>query len=105
MAGTGDSGCGKGEDRRRCAAVLHPLRRGILRLLGDGRELDVEEIAAELDQPPARVAAHVRVLVRRGALKIEPRTKPNRPRYRWSPEADWARKLLDEIDGHDAEGE
>jgi DNA-binding transcriptional ArsR family regulator len=105
MAGTRDSGCGEGEDRRRCATVLHPLRRGILRLLRDGRELDVDEIAAELDQSPARVAAHVRVLVRRGVLKIEPRTKPNRPRYRWSPDADWARKLLDEIDDGDADGD
>jgi DNA-binding transcriptional ArsR family regulator len=103
MAGSRDSGCGEGKDRRRCAAVLHPLRRGILRLLRDGRELGVEEIAAELDQPPARVAAHVRVLVRRGALKIESRTKPNRPRYRWSSDADWARKLLDEIDEGDAD--
>lgn len=65
----------------------------------------MEEIAAELDQPPARVAAHVRVLVRSGALKIEPRTKPNRPRYRWSADADWARKLLDEIDEEDADGD
>jgi DNA-binding transcriptional ArsR family regulator len=105
MAGSRDSGCGEGEDRRRCGAVLHPLRRGILRLLSNGRELGVEEIAAELEQPPARIAAHVRVLVGRGALKIEPRAKPNRPRYRWSPDADWARKLLDEIDQGDAAGD
>jgi DNA-binding transcriptional ArsR family regulator len=105
MAGSRDSGCGEGEDRRRCATVLHPLRRAILRLLGDDRELDVEEIAAELEQPQARVAAHVRVLVRHEALKIEPRTKPNRPRYRWSPDADWARKLLDEFDEGDADGD
>jgi predicted transcriptional regulator len=104
MAGISDSGCGEGEDRHRCGAVLHPLRRGILRLMRDGSELSVEEIAAELDEPPARVDAHVHVLVRCGALKIEPRTKPNRPRYRWSPEAGWARKLLDEIDEQDAEG-
>jgi len=103
MAGSRDSGCGEGEDRRRCAAVLHPLRRGVLRLLRDDRALDMDEIAAELDRPPARVAVHVRVLVRCGALKIEPRTKPNRPRYRWAPEADWARKLLDEIDEGDAD--
>jgi DNA-binding transcriptional ArsR family regulator len=103
MAGSRDSGCGEGEDRRRCAAVLHPLRRGILRLLRDGRELDVEELAGELGQPPAGVAAHVRVLVRCEVLRIEPRTKPNRPRYRWSPDADWARKLLDELDEGDTD--
>jgi DNA-binding transcriptional ArsR family regulator len=103
MAGSRDSGCGEGEDRRRCAAVLHPLRRGILRLLRDGRELDVEELAGVLEQSPARVAAHVRVLVRCEALRIEPRTKPNRPRYRWSLDADWARKLLDEMDEEDAD--
>lgn len=103
MAESRDSGYGKGEDRRRCGAVLHPLRRGILRLLRDGGELGLEEIAAGLDQPPARVAAHVRILVRCGALKVEPRIKPNRPRYRWSPDADWARKLLDEFDKRDAD--
>jgi len=105
MAEGRNSGCGEGEDRRRGGAVLHPLRRGILRLLRDGQELGVDEIAAELDQPPARVAAHVRVLVRRGVLKAVPRTKPNQARYRWSPEADWARKLLDEIDEGDADGD
>lgn len=103
MAGSRDSGCGEGEDRRRCGAVLHPLRRGILRLLRDGGELGIDELAAELDEPAARVAVHVRVLVRHGALKIEPRTKPNRHRYRWSPDADWARKLLDEFDEGDAD--
>lgn len=105
MARGRDSGCGEREGRRRRAAVLHPLRLAILRLLRDGREREVEEIAAELEQPQAKVAAHVRALVRHRVLKIEPRTKPNRPRYRWSPDADWARKLLEEDDKGDADGD
>jgi len=104
MAGRKDNdGCGEGEDRYRCAAILHPLRRGILRLMRDGSERGIAKIAAEIDQPPARVAEHIRILVRQNALKVVPRTKPNPPLYCWSPEAEWARKMLDEIDEQDAE--
>jgi DNA-binding transcriptional ArsR family regulator len=99
MAGRKDSGgCGEGEERYRCAAILHPLRQRILRLMRDGGERGIDEIAAELGQPRGRVAGHVRVLVRRRALAVVPRTRPNPPLYRWSPEAEWARKMLDEID-------
>lgn len=104
MAGLKDSGgCGEGEDRYRCAAILHPLRGRILRLMREGGERGIDEIAAELDQPPARIAGHVRILVRRNALAVVPRTRPNPPLYRWSPEAEWARKMLDEIDERDPE--
>jgi DNA-binding transcriptional ArsR family regulator len=96
-------GCGEEENRQRCAAVLHPLRRRILRLLRDGAERGVDRIAAELDQPPGRIAGHVGILVSRGVLAVVPRTRPNPPVYRWSPGAEWARKMLDEIDEQDAE--
>jgi DNA-binding transcriptional ArsR family regulator len=106
MEGRKDSGgCGGEEDRYRCAAILHPLRRRILRLMREGGERGIDEIAAELDQPPGRIAGHVRVLARRNALAVVPRTRPNPPLYRWSPEAEWARKMLDEIDEQDAEGD
>jgi DNA-binding transcriptional ArsR family regulator len=90
------------ESHYRRAAVLHPLRRRILGLLGEGDELGIEEIAAELELPLARVAHHVRVLLRRSALRVVPRCRPNPARFRQAPNAEWARKMLDEIDDQDA---
>jgi DNA-binding transcriptional ArsR family regulator len=86
------------ENRYRRAAMLHPLRQRIARLLADGEELGSAEIAAELDEPPARIAHHLRVLVRRGVLRVVSQRPPAPPRYRWSREARWARAMLVEED-------
>jgi DNA-binding transcriptional ArsR family regulator len=105
MAGLED-----GEKRRdreshyRQAALLHPLRERILRLMSGREEAAAGEIAAELNEAPARVLYHLRVLLRRDALKVVPRCRPAPPHYRWSPDAEWARKLLDEIDDLASEG-
>jgi DNA-binding transcriptional ArsR family regulator len=98
MAGSKDGGKRRDkENHYRCAALLHPLRHRILVLMADGREIDRGEIAAELDEAPGRIAYHVRVLVRRRALKVVPKRRPAPARYRWSPDAGWARKMLGEI--------
>jgi DNA-binding transcriptional ArsR family regulator len=106
MAGLED--CGKREDREehyRCAAILHPLRGKILRLMLSGKERSVADVSAELGQPPGRIAHHLRVLMRREALKARSGCGAGPPLYRWAPQAHWARKLLDEIDARNAEND
>ena len=99
MAGAAHGrGHGDGRERRRRAVMGHPLRRRIGRALADEREAGVAEIAAELEEAPALVTYHVRLLFRRGVLKAVPSGSPSPPVYRWSPQAGWARKLLDEND-------
>jgi predicted ArsR family transcriptional regulator len=102
----GIEGCGKDENREghyQCAAGLHPLRGKILRLMLGGRERSVANIAAEIGQPNARVAYHLRVLIRRNALKARSGLGSGSPLYRWAPQAHWARKMLEEIDARSAE--
>ena len=68
MAGYEDEQERRGiEQRYRRAALAHPMRRGILRLLLDGKEADVVEIATELNEAPGRIAYHLLVLTRRKA--------------------------------------
>lgn len=100
--------CGKREDREehyRCAAVLHPLRGQVLRLMLSGKERTVADIAAELGHSLGRIGYHLRVLKRREALKARSGSGADRPLYRWAPGAHWARKMLDEIDARSAEEE
>jgi DNA-binding transcriptional ArsR family regulator len=105
MPGSGEGGkCRDKENHYRCAVLLHPLRHRILRLVFGGEEVGVGEIAAALDRAPGEIAYHLRVLVRRRALKVVPKCRPVSPHYRWSPDAEWARKMLDEIDEHSSEG-
>jgi DNA-binding transcriptional ArsR family regulator len=105
MAGSKDGGRRRDrENHYRCATILHPLRHRILVLTADGVEVDVGEISAELEEAPAKVAYHVRLLARRNALKVVPRCRPAQPRYRWSANAGWALKMLGEIDELGAEG-
>ncbi|HKB52297.1 MAG TPA: helix-turn-helix domain-containing protein [Solirubrobacterales bacterium] len=92
------------ESHYRCATLLHPLRERILRLTRSDEEVGLSDIAAELDEAPGRVAYHLRVLIRRNALKVVPKCRPAPPLYRWSPAAEWARKMLDEIDELGSEG-
>jgi DNA-binding transcriptional ArsR family regulator len=106
MAGSKDGGKRRDkENHYRCAALLHPLRHRILVLMAGGKEIGRGEIAAELDASPGRVAYHVRVLVKRRALKVVPKCRPAPPHYRWSPDAGWARKMLGEIDELGSEGD
>lgn len=103
MAGPEDDGKRHGgESRYRCAALLHPVRLQMLRLVRDDRELGAGELAEELEQPPARIGYHLRILVRRHAFRVVSRRRPNPPRYRQAQEAEWVRKFLAEVDAEDA---
>jgi predicted ArsR family transcriptional regulator len=104
MAGLED--WGKPENREghyQCAAVLHPLRGRVLRLMLGGREMSVADLAAELGQARGRIAYHLRVLIKRKALKVRSGCGSGPPLYRWAPQAHWARKMLEEIDARSAE--
>lgn len=95
MAGPKDSGRRRErEDHYRRAALMHPLRQRILRLMLDRTAAGGDGIAAELEQPLGRIAYHLRVLVRCRALRVVPKRRPAPPLYRWSPQAQWARKML-----------
>lgn len=83
------------ESRIRCAAILHKLRRAILEMTDESRRLGAREISAMLHVPPAKIAYHLRVLVRCGALKAVGQAPP---RFTWSPQATWLRKMLEELD-------
>lgn len=99
MAGSEEGGKHRGkESRYRRAAFRHPLRGQILRLMSSGGETGTSEIAADLDEAPGKIAYHLRILVRRQVLKVVPRCRPAPPLYRWAPDADWARKMLGELD-------
>jgi DNA-binding transcriptional ArsR family regulator len=74
--------------------MLHPLRQGIAARLLHGEELDVPRLAADLDEAPARIAYHLRVLTRHRVLKVVPRRNPNPPLYRFAAEAPWIREML-----------
>lgn len=87
------------QNHYRRAALMHRLRRRILRLMVDGTEAGAGEIAAELDETLGRIGYHLRVLVRRDALRVVPRRRPAPPLYRRSPQAQWVRKMLGEDGG------
>jgi predicted ArsR family transcriptional regulator len=97
MAGSGD-----GRKRRnktnhyRHAALWHPLRRQILRLMLDGREVDAGQIATELNEASGKVLHHLRMLVKREVVKARARGRPAPALYRLSPHAQWAREMLSE---------
>jgi DNA-binding transcriptional ArsR family regulator len=105
MAGPEDRGKRRDkENHYRCAALLHPLRNRILRLISDGRETGASGLAAELDAPPGQIAYHLRVLAKRRALEVVPRPgRPGPPTYRRGATAGWAQKMLDEIDEQGSE--
>jgi DNA-binding transcriptional ArsR family regulator len=79
-------------------ALCHPLRREILRTLGDDTPRSPSELAEHLDLPLSNLSYHVRVLVSRGAVRLV-RTAPVRGStqhfYLTSIEAEWARTVLE----------
>jgi DNA-binding transcriptional ArsR family regulator len=75
--------------------MLHPLRQRIARQIASGEELGVAELAAELGEARGRISYHLRILVRRGVLKVVPKRRPTPPLYRWHSDAQWAREMLD----------
>lgn len=98
MAGSSDREQAR-EDHYRRAAMFHPLRQRIARLLSSGSEATAVELSTKLQQPLGTIGHHLRVLRRRGVLRAVPRRRPTPPRYRWSDDAEWARGLL--VDGEE----
>lgn len=86
------------ENHYRQAAMFHPLRQRIARLLSGGGEVAAGELSAKLEQPLGRIAYHLRILVRRRVLRVVPKRRPAPPRYRWSEDARWAQEMLVEED-------
>jgi DNA-binding transcriptional ArsR family regulator len=81
------------------AALRHPLRRRILRLMSDGREASPSEIAKQLGEDLSKVAYHVRVLADAGALEVsgeQPVRGATKHFYSESLDAEWAETMLDE---------
>lgn len=66
-----------------------------MRLMLDGREADANEIAGELSEPPEKVLYHLRVLLKRKALRAKARGGSAPVLYRWT-RAQWTRELLSE---------
>lgn len=106
MAGSKD-----GRERRdkehhyRRAALAHPRRRAIMRRMLDGTESGAIEIGAELNEAPGRIAHHLLVLRRHGALKGLAKDPPAPPRFGVAPEARWVRKMLADYEKEDSDGE
>jgi DNA-binding transcriptional ArsR family regulator len=102
----GSKGGGKRRDKEqhyRRAALAHPVRQGVLRLLLDGMEAGAVEIAAELNEAPGRIAHHLRALRRRGVVRGVAKDPPAPPRFRLAPQTMWARKMLAELAKEDRE--
>lgn len=93
MAGSSDREQAR-EDHYRRAAMFHPLRQRIARLLLSGAEVGADELSTKLEQPLGTIGHHLRVLRRRGVLKVVPRRRPTPPLYRWADDAEWAREML-----------
>jgi DNA-binding transcriptional ArsR family regulator len=97
MAGSeGDDARRDKKSRDLHVALVHPLRRRILRLLSEDRESERDQIAADLGETPARVAYHLRTLVRHDAVRVVTGERQAPIRYRSSLEDPCARELLDE---------
>lgn len=97
MAGSSDREHAR-ENRYRRAAMFHPLRQRIGRLLSGGVEVAAAELSVELGQPLGTISHHLRVLTRRRVLTVVPRRRPTPPLYRWSDDARWAEEMLVEED-------
>jgi len=78
--------------------MSHPLRQRIVILLLRIEEAGAAELAAALEEAPARVEYHLRLLFRQQVLKAVHRCRPAPHLYRFSPQARWARKFLPEDD-------
>lgn len=103
MAGSSGGKRCDGEDHYRCAAVVHPMRSRLLRIVPEDGAVEAEQLAVEVGRQTSRIVYHLRVLTRHGALCVVPRRRPAPPLYRHPAERDWVRKLLDEIDPPSAE--
>ena len=85
------------DDNDLLAALRHPLRRRILRLMADGEVASPRELSVALRQPLSNVSYHVRVLAERGAVTLVGTTPTHgsvQHFYCTALEAPWAREIL-----------
>jgi DNA-binding transcriptional ArsR family regulator len=87
----------RSDDNHLLAALRHPLRRQILRLMASEETISPRQLAILLDQPLSNVSYHVRVLADCDAVALV-RTVPVRGSmqhfYRTAIEAPWALEIL-----------
>ncbi|HET6998924.1 MAG TPA: helix-turn-helix domain-containing protein [Solirubrobacterales bacterium] len=87
----------RSDDNDLLLALGHPLRRDILRTMGDVEGISPREIANALQRPLSNVSYHVRVLADCAAVSLVS-MKPVRGSiqhfYRVAIEAPWARQVL-----------
>jgi DNA-binding transcriptional ArsR family regulator len=99
----------RSDDNDLLAALRHPVRRDILRVMVGKKAISPREIASALDQPLSNVSYHVRVLADCAAVSLV-NTKPVRGSmqhfYRARIKAPWARQVLGlDVDDGPAAGE
>jgi hypothetical protein len=93
MTGSGDDPKRRDrEERRRRAVILQPVRREIARLLA----ADGDREAGALELPAGLAGYHLEVLAKHDVTELAADGASSPPLYRWSPRADWARKLLED---------
>jgi DNA-binding transcriptional ArsR family regulator len=87
----------RSDDNSLLAALRHPLRRQILRLMASEEAISPRELSVLLEQPLSNVSYHVRVLADCDAVCLV-RTIPVRGSmqhfYRTAVDAPWARQIL-----------
>lgn len=87
----------RSDDNNLLAALRHPLRRQILRLMASEEAISPRELAGLLEQPLSNVSYHVRVLADCEAVSLV-RTIPVRGSmqhfYRTAVDAPWALEIL-----------
>jgi DNA-binding transcriptional ArsR family regulator len=85
------------DDNHLLAALRHPLRREILRLMESEDAISPRELSSLLEQPLSNVSYHVRVLADCEAVALV-NTIPVRGSmqhfYRTAVDAPWARQIL-----------
>jgi DNA-binding transcriptional ArsR family regulator len=91
-----------GENQGLLAALKHPLRRRILRVMADRKPISPRELAGALEEPLSTVSYHVRVLAENGVVKEVRRQQvrgATQHFYRWALKAKWAKTVLRATEG------
>lgn len=101
------AGRGRSNENELLVALGHPLRRQILREMGERGAASPRELATLLERPLSNVSYHVRVLADCAAVNLV-RTEPVRGSvqhfYRLAVEAPWALQVIG-LDGGAGQGE
>jgi DNA-binding transcriptional ArsR family regulator len=88
----------RSDDRDLLVALRHPLRRRILRLMGEREVISPIELSTQLDKPLSNIVYHIRVLLDCAAVTLV-RTKPKRGSvqhfYSSTVDAPWALRILE----------